>query len=438
MKMMNPQLCIIYILIGVLDCRSINYLRQVQLQANKIFTTSTIFISTIIKPSYFVQSQQHQPEKTAVNFERIFPPFSRNDQREDSGESHSTHSGTSFVRNAVRTVGPSVVRIDCERDVSQLLSLFSPDQNKEGDLIKVSGTGIIASTDGYILTNAHVIEQARKVTITLSNGRSYKAEVVSYDEFTDLAVIKADLGSNGPLVKAPIGDSSLLQSGDWVIAVGCPVGLDFTVTLGVVSSPKRSAAEVGAPHLKGSYIQTDAALNSGNSGGPLVNDNGQVVGINTMVRTNTEAIGFAIPINRAMQIYDILKIGKKPTHAYFGLEIMSISPDYARINNEDPNSHQLPEVFGALVMKVSVGSPADRCGLRKNDVIVEINRESINNADIAETELDHCKPSKSSTLVVIRGENKVKCELEVVPLDLYTVMEERKKKLLQPFMMSKP
>ena len=117
------------------------------------------------------------------------------------------------------------------------------------------------------------------MTITLSNGRSFKARVVASDEFTDLAVIKVDVEKeyNCQLVKAPIGDSSSLQAGDWVIAVGCPVGLDFTVTLGVVSSPRRSANEVGAPHLKGNYIQTDAALNSGNSGGPLVNDAGQVI-----------------------------------------------------------------------------------------------------------------------------------------------------------------
>jgi S1-C subfamily serine protease len=179
-------------------------------------------------------------------------------------------------------------------------------------------------------------------------------------------------------------------SGDWVIAVGCPVGLDFTVTLGIVSNPKRSAFEVGAPHMKGAFIQTDAALNQGNSGGPLVNQYGEVVGINTMVRTNTEAIGFAIPINKALSSYNILKEGKKPSHSYFGLEVMTLSPDWARIHNDDPNVHRLPELHGALVVRgtfhpsqisrlfltlplpriVVPGSPAAVCGLRKHDIIL--------------------------------------------------------------------
>ena len=145
--------------------------------------------------------------------------------------------GSQFVRNAVRTVGQSVVRIDCEREITGVMSLFS-DKFREGDFVKVSGTGIIVSSDGYIITNAHVVENAAKLTITLSNGRSFKAKVIALDEFTDLAVIKTDVDpSNCKLVKAPLGDSSALQAGDWVIAVGCPVGLDFTVTLGVVSSP---------------------------------------------------------------------------------------------------------------------------------------------------------------------------------------------------------
>lgn len=124
-----------------------------------------------------------------------------------------------------------------------MLALFS-ENFKEGDLIKISGSGIVVSTDGYLLTNAHVVDGSKRIIITLSNGRAYKASLVSSDELSDLAVLKADVGSD-VLQKAPIGDSSALVSGDWVIAVGCPVGLDFTVTLGVVSNPKRSAAEVG-------------------------------------------------------------------------------------------------------------------------------------------------------------------------------------------------
>ena len=291
-------------------------------------------------------------------------------------------------------MGPSVVRVDCERDASAFMS-----NAFEGDTVKVSGSGIVVTTDGYLLTNSHVIQGAKSLTVTLSNGRTFKAAVVSFDELTDLAVLKADVGFYS-LPVAPMGDSSSLASGDWVIAVGCPVGLDFTVTLGIVSSPKRSAFEVGASNLKGTYIQTDAALNSGNSGGPLVNDVGEVVGINTMVRTNTEAIGFAIPINRARQIYEILKQGKKPSHAYFGIEVMTLTPDFARIHNDDPNAQRLPEVHGALVVRVVPGSPAAACGFRKNDIIVEVNGDDVTNSEDADVQLDCCRPGSITRLKV--------------------------------------
>ena len=325
--------------------------------ARKFVASSAVFGSSLL-PMNAARSPLLPP---MVSKERKANPnpgksITSNARRPFEGSRSSSRVSTNFVREAVKVVGPSVVRVDCEREVSPFMSLFT-DAFRDGDTIKVSGSGIVVTTDGYLLTNSHVIQGAKSLTITLSNGRTFKATVVSFDELTDLAVLKADVGFYS-LPVAPMGDSSSLASGDWVIAVGCPVGLDFTVTLGIVSSPKRSAFEVGASNLKGTYIQTDAALNSGNSGGPLVNDVGEVVGINTMVRTNTEAIGFAIPINRARQIYEILKQGKKPSHAYFGIEVMTLTPDFARIHNDDPNAQRLPEVHGALVVRVVPGSPA--------------------------------------------------------------------------------
>lgn len=140
----------------------------------------------------------------------------------------SKPAGSSFVRDAVKVVGPSVVRIDCEKEIPPLLAMFS-ESLKEGETLKISGTGIVVSSDGFLLTNAHVVDGAKKIIVTLASGRAYKASVVSSDELTDLAVLRADIGAE-TLSKAPIGDSSALVSGDWVIAVGCPVGLDFTVS----------------------------------------------------------------------------------------------------------------------------------------------------------------------------------------------------------------
>lgn len=262
------------------------------------------------------------------------------------------------------------------------------------------------------------------------------------------------------LPEAPIGDSSQLSSGDWVIAVGCPQGLDFTVTLGIVSNPQRSATEIGAPQMKGMFIQTDAALNQGNSGGPLVNEKGEVIGINTMVRTNAETIGFAIPINRANQIYDILRTGKKPTHAYFGVEVSTLSPDLANIHNDDPNAgyffssnlfrylftteisssllnmlvvgHRLPVVYGALVSRVIPTSPAALCGLRKHDIIVEVAGNLVRSAADAEKYLDICKPGIPMRMRVARGEAGSIVDVNVTPENLLTIIQERRKR--QPAM----
>merc|ERR1711988_1142546 len=294
----------------------------------------------------------------------------------------------------------------------------------------ISGSGFVASTDGYILTNQHVVSASKKTTVSLANGRTYKCRVVAEDELTDLAVLKMDMprAEAEQLTTAPIGDSSNLQSGDWVIAVGCPVGLDFSCSLGIVSSPLRSAGEIGATHLKGTYIQTDAALNSGNSGGPLVNDVGEVVGINTMVRTNTEAIGFAIPINRARKIYEVLKQGKKPTHAFFGVEVSSITPDFAHIHNDDPNAERLPEVHGALVRKVLPGSPAANSGLRRNDIIIEVNGRAISGVHDADVYLDACAPGHTANLKVARGEGGQVVELSATPQNVLTMIEEKRRR----------
>jgi len=283
------------------------------------------------------------------------------------------------------------------------------------------------------------------MSVQLSNGRSFKAKLIASDEFTYLAVFKVDFvqdkGTAFPV--AVLGDSDTMHAGDWVIAVGCPVGLDFTVTVGVKSSPQRSASEVGVPHLRGNYIQTDAALNSGNSGGPLVNDRGDVIGINIiMVRTNTEAIGFAIPINRASAICEVLKQGKKPSHAYFGVEAQSLTHDKAKIHNEDPNVPRVPVTNGALLTRIVPGSPAELAGLRRYDVIKSVNGVAISSAEEADVVLDACKPGRSSSIVVSRGEQGTSVDLSATPQDLYQMLDEKRKlsvfSMKPPVMMPQP
>lgn len=363
-----------------------------------------------------------RPYQSKAQFRAVLEELNHDPNNQVTKLANTNQVGSSFVRDSVKAVGPSVVRIDCEREVPQMMGLFT-----DIDTVKVSGSGFVCADDGYMLTNAHVVEGSRKITVSLSSGRTYKAEIIAFDELTDLALLKADTGKDR-LPVAPMGDSSSLTSGDWVIAVGCPVGLDFTVTLGIVSNPKRSAFEVGAPHMKGAFIQTDAALNQGNSGGPLVNEDGKVVGINTMVRTNTEAIGFAIPINRAQQISKVLKQGKKPSHAYFGLEAMSLTPDFAKIHNDDPNVQRLPTVHGALVVRVVPGSPAAMAGMRKNDIVRSVNGVRITSADDADASLDCCLPGSKASIKVARGENGQEVELYPVPQNLLSVIEDRRRR----------
>eukprot|EP01031_Cornospumella_fuschlensis_P032969 gene32969-39872_t len=342
-----------------------------------------------------------------------------------------------FIREAVQRVGPSVVRIDCDREVSSVMALFS-NAHMEGDTIRVMGTGIVASADGYIMTNAHVVEGAKRVTVTLSSGRSFKAKVIESDELSDLAVLRADLSrepSSFSLVPAVLGDSRALHAGDWVVAVGCPHGLDFTVTLGVISCPSRSTSSIGAVNLRGVYIQTDAALNSGNSGGPLVNEQGEVVGLNTMVRSNSENIGFSLPSHTLQRLYPILRSGRKPSHAYVGVELTSLTPDEARIRNENPNAPRLPEIQGALVGRVVTPSPAEKAGLRRGDVIVQVGGVRVMGGEDAEVLLDQAHPHRPLMLTIVRGggddeEAAVDKErnLVVSPLDLQDLLRERREK----------
>ena len=390
-------------------------------KVKKIVASASIITSGAVSP---INTERKFKTPPSI-FKESIPPNNKWSQGQDlKAKKESKKTGNSFITDAVHTVGPSVVRIDCEREMPPMMSMFG-DQFKEGETIRISGSGFVVTKDGYILTNAHVVDKTKKITITLSNGRVYKTKLVAVDELSDLAVIKADIGSE-ELKPAPLGDSSKLQSGEWVIAVGCPVGLDFTVTLGIVSNPKRSANEVGAPNMKGIFIQTDAALNQGNSGGPLVNENGEVIGINTMVRTNTEAIGFAIPINNAISAYNILKEGKKPPHSFFGLEVMSISPDWARIYNDDPNVQRLPTIKGALVLRVVPGSPAAIAGLRRHDVIIEVDGNLIKNSDDATSVLDACKPGAPIRIKIARGENGEISGVNATPQDLLSVIEEKR------------
>jgi serine protease Do len=228
------------------------------------------------------------------------------------------------------------------------------------------GSGVIVSPDGYILTNNHVVGHASKILVTLMDKRQFTAKVIGTDAKTDLALIKID--AKGALPYATLGDSSKLQVGDWVLAIGNPFGFNLTVTTGIVSAEGRA--------LGGNYddfIQTDAAINPGNSGGPLFNTDGQVVGINTAIYSSTGSyagIGFAIPIDLARSVMDQLKAHGHVIRGFLGVEIQAVTPGLAK-------AFGLPQPQGALVASVTQDSPAAKAGLQRGDVIVKFNGQTV-------------------------------------------------------------
>jgi len=367
----------------------------------------------------------------------------RDDGRTGSnGFEEDRKRASTSVAAAVRKVGPSVVRIDTKRFIGAGQGRFSTPYGGLFDDLEEheengQGSGIIFSEKGMILTNAHVVSRADEVMVTLTDGRRYKAEVKGTDELTDLAVLQMKTFSDAkehseqskttqqdgrwedePLPVATFGNSDTVEVGEWVIAVGNPVGLDNTVTMGIVSALKRSSEEVGIPNKKVPFIQTDAAINPGNSGGPLVNGNGEIIGINTCIRANAEGIGFAIPINKAKKIIDRLAQGQPIQHGFVGMNVISITPDLARQQNADPNSPagMIPEVYGAMITMVRSNAPAANCGLRRFDIVLEIGGNQIKNAGDVIKVFDEAPVGKEIGVRVLRNNREI--VISVVPDDL--------------------
>ncbi|MBW4556834.1 MAG: trypsin-like peptidase domain-containing protein [Trichormus sp. ATA11-4-KO1] len=321
---------------------------------------------------------------------------------------------TSFVTAAVNRVGKAVVRIDTERTITRRMDPFLEDpffrrffgdgfpQQLPPEQLRGLGSGFILDKSGLVLTNAHVVDKADKVTVRLKDGRTYEGKVQGIDEVTDLAVVKINAGNDLPV--APLGSSSNVQVGDWAIAVGNPLGFDNTVTLGIVSTLKRSSAQVGIADKRLDFIQTDAAINPGNSGGPLLNERGEVIGINTAIRPDAMGIGFAIPIDKAKAIAAQLQRDGKVVHPYLGVQMVTLTPQLAKQNNTDPNSPiQIPEINGVLVMRVVPNSPAAAAGVRRGDVIVQIDGQAITSADQLQNLVENSRLGQVLQVKVQRG-----------------------------------
>ena len=269
------------------------------------------------------------------------------------------------------------------------------------------GSGFIIDADGSILTNNHVVENAQKIVVKLSDDQEYEAKVVGRDAKTDIAIIK--INAKAALTAASLGDSDHLDVGEWVVAIGNPFGLDSTVTSGIVSAKGRHIGQ--GPY--DNFIQTDASINPGNSGGPLINLRGEVIGINTAIFSRTGGnmgIGFAIPINLAKELLPQLRGKGKVTRGYLGVLIQKVTPEIAESLGMDRG-------YGALVANVSKDGPADKAGVKVGDVIVEFDGKEVKDSGdlpiiVARTAVDKkirmkvLRDKKEVTLNVAVGELK--------------------------------
>ncbi|HPI91651.1 MAG TPA: DegQ family serine endoprotease [Deltaproteobacteria bacterium] len=311
-----------------------------------------------------------------------------------------------WVADVAAKVIPSVVNISSVKTVAQQSPFFSDPFFREffgggvphERVQRALGSGVIVSSDGYIVTNNHVVGGADKVEVRLSDGRVFPATIVGTDPKSDVAIIKI---SKSGLPAIRIGDSTKLRIGDFVLAVGNPFGLEQTVTMGIISALGRSG--LGITDYE-NFIQTDAAINPGNSGGALVNMRGELIGINTAILSRTGGnvgIGFAIPINLAMGIKKSIDKYGKVVRGWLGVTVQEITPELAQ-------SLGLASVKGALINEVIKGSPSEKAGIKQGDVIIAIDGKPVNNSAGMRFLISEVMPGSTVKIKVVRdGKEKI-------------------------------
>jgi Do/DeqQ family serine protease len=299
-----------------------------------------------------------------------------------------TAADTNFVVDVVKKVEPAVVQINTSQTVrSQVPEAFNdpffrrfygeavPSQPRERSRRGV-GSGFVISANGQILTNSHVVNKADVVTVSFADGTTLEGKVVGEDPASDIAVIQVQ-ANNLPTVA--LGSSERVEPGQWAIAIGNPLGLQQTVTVGVVSATSRSGRDIGVSDKRIDFIQTDAAINPGNSGGPLLNARGEVIGINTAIIQGAQGLGFAIPIDTARRIAEQLLTKGRVERPYLGIEMANLTPEIKeKLSNR---GFQINADRGVLILRVISGSPANKAGIRAGDIIQSINNQPVNKAN---------------------------------------------------------
>ena len=310
--------------------------------------------------------------------------------------------GPDTIQNIVKQTGSAVVKIETEVKVQSQANPFLSDPffrqffgdqfKQQQGIAKELGSGFIISKDGYIVTNNHVVASATKIDVYLTNRKeAYKAKLVGSDEQLDLAILKIDADDSLPFLE--FGDSNKLEAGSWVIAIGNPYGLDHTVTVGVISAKGRPLNINGNQFTD--LLQTDASINPGNSGGPLINLQGKVIGINTAINAQAQGIGFAIPSSTVTQVLDQLMNQGKVSRPWLGIYMQPITKELA-------NYFGLQEPEGVLVSAVLEGSPAQKAGLKRGDIILEYNKKKMNDPDKLKQIVANAKIGEEVVILIYR------------------------------------
>jgi len=328
------------------------------------------------------------------------------------------------IADIAEKVGPAVVNIDTVRMVTTEYPFFEDPIFRHffGEKFKEyrktipqkgTGSGFIINQEGYILTNEHVVHKANKIKVTLSDGREFDGKVIGSDTTSDMAIVKIK-ADHLPMVA--LGDSDKLRVGEIVVAIGNPYGLQQTVTMGVVSAKDRSIPTGIEGHIYKDFIQTDTAINPGNSGGPLLNTEGEVVGINTAIIPYAQGIGFAIPINIAKRnIDDLINLGKV-RRSWLGVYIQEVTPEIAE-------QFDLPEdAKGVLVGDVVKDSPAEKSGIKRGDIIIKVNNEEVDSPGELQDKIRSIEIGEKANIEVVRNGKEISFVVKIG--EMPTVEEE--------------
>lgn len=395
---------------------------------------SLLLLSTIASCSFgYIAAKQPIPSPSVES-----PAVASPDSQVADSRSILTGANSNFITQVVDRVGPAVVRINASKVVTtrqaaadefedpffrRFFGSQVPQQSQpeEREIQRGTGSGFIINKNGQIMTNAHVVYGATKVTVTLKDGRTVDGKVKGIDRVTDVAIVEI-AEKNLPSIQ--IGNSDAIKPGEWAIAIGNPLGLDNSVTAGIVSATGRTGSQIGATDKRVNYIQTDAAINPGNSGGPLLNAAGQVIGMNTAILRGTQGLGFAIPINTAQRIANELIATGKAEHPFLGIQMIDLTPQLRKQIDSDPSANfKLDTDRGTLIARVVRNSPAAKAGIRSGDVIDSVNGKPVKNANEVLQAIETTKVGDNVRVQVRRNGQNI--SLDVKPIAAPPLAEEQ-------------